>query len=202
MVRKLLAVLVGTVAMFVWSFVAHEVLPLGEAGMHMDFPNDQAVISATQSSLGNNGGFYFFPSLGAGANATSAQKQAAMEGWKKRAAISGSGIMIYHPAGTGPFLSNMGTLLLTEFLTELVAVLLVVLLVTNAGVVSMGGRLRMFVLAGLLASAFTNIQYWNWYGFPTSYTLAQLVTWIIGFLVAGIVVSLVLGKGNARAAAA
>ena len=58
------------------------------------------------------------------------------------------------------------------------------------------------VLAGLLGCLMTSVQYWNWYGFPTNYTLAQMLTWVVGFGVAGITVSLVLGKAAARAAAA
>jgi hypothetical protein len=198
--RKLLAVIAGTVAMFVWSFVAHEVLPLGEAGLHMGFPNDQAVVGATQSSLGNNSGIYFFPGVGLGPNPTRAQIRAAMPAYEQKLATSASGMVVYHAPGAAPVVGSKT--LATEFLIEFLEVLLVVLLVTNAGVVSFGARMRCFILAGLLASTMTNFQYWNWYGFPTNYTLAQLATWIIGFIVAGIVASAVLGKGNARAAAA
>jgi hypothetical protein len=44
----------------------------------------------------------------------------------------------------------------------------------------------------LLASLATNVSYWNWYGFPASYTLAYMSTQIVGFLVAGVAASLVL----------
>ena len=187
--------------MFLWSFVAHEVLPLGEAGMHMDFPNDQAAVAAIQSSLGNNSGLYFFPGTGLGPNPTRQQIQAAMPAYEKKLETSASGLMVYHAPGTAPVLAPKT--LATEFLTEFVVVLLTVILMTNAGVFGFGARMRFFILAGLLASLMTNVQYWNWYGFPTNYTLAQLTTWIIGFAVAGAAASLVLGKAaGARAAAA
>jgi len=49
--------------MFIWSFVAHEVLPIGEMGIKQ-MPNEDAITSALQTNLGDNPGFYIFPSGG------------------------------------------------------------------------------------------------------------------------------------------
>jgi hypothetical protein len=43
-----------------------------------------------------------------------------------------------------------------------------------------------------LASLPTNVSYWNWYGFPGSYTASYMAIQIAGFVVAGIVAALVL----------
>jgi hypothetical protein len=45
---------------------------------------------------------------------------------------------------------------------------------------------------GILASLPTNVSYWNWYGFPGSYTASYMAIQIAGFIVAGIVAALVL----------
>ena len=55
--RIFLAGVLGAVAMFLWSFVAHMFLPLGEAGIS-EMPNEQAVASAMQNSLGDKAGMY------------------------------------------------------------------------------------------------------------------------------------------------
>lgn len=63
---------------------------------------------------------------------------------------------------------------------------------TLARITSLAGRIGFVTLVGLLASLATNVSYWNWYGFPASYTLAYMSTQIVGFLVAGVAASLVL----------
>ena len=39
----------------------------------------------------------------------------------------------------------------------------------------------------------TNGSYWNWYGFPLEYTLAQAFTQWIGFVVAGFMIAVIYG---------
>ena len=46
--------------MFVWTSIAHMALPLGEAGIN-EIPNESAVLSAMQSSMGDKTGLYVFP---------------------------------------------------------------------------------------------------------------------------------------------
>ena len=60
--RILLAGVLAGIAMFVWTSIAHMALPLGEAGIN-EIPNESAVLSAMQSSMGDNAGLYIFPGL-------------------------------------------------------------------------------------------------------------------------------------------
>ena len=62
--RILLAGVLAGIAMFVWTSIAHMALPLGEAGIN-EIPNESAVLSAMQSSIGDNAGLYIFPHPGA-----------------------------------------------------------------------------------------------------------------------------------------
>jgi hypothetical protein len=50
--RILFAGLIGGIVMFVWTSIAHMALPLGEAGIN-EIPNESAVPSAMQSSIGD-----------------------------------------------------------------------------------------------------------------------------------------------------
>ena len=63
MKRIFLAALLGAIAMFIWTSIAHMALPLGEAGIG-EIPNEAAVLSAMQSSIADQAGTYFFPGLG------------------------------------------------------------------------------------------------------------------------------------------
>jgi hypothetical protein len=47
---------------------------------------------------------------------------------------------------------------------------------------------------GLAAAIATNVPYWNWYGFPTNYTVAYMTIQVVGYLLAGLVAAAVLGR--------
>ena len=76
--RILLAGILGGIVMFIWTSIAHMALPLGEAGIN-EIPNESAVLSAMQSSIGDKTGLHIFPGLGVGKNATCEQKSEAMK---------------------------------------------------------------------------------------------------------------------------
>ena len=182
--------------MFFWSWLAHDVLPLGHIGLK-EMPNDQPVLAAMQSSLGDQASLYYFPSFGLGDNPTSEQKSEAMKQANEKFAKNPSGLLVYNPPGRS---FNFGKMLFTEFLAEMVQVILILVLLSKTRIVSYGCRVGFFFLAGILASFPTNISYWNWDGFPGNYTAAFMTIQIVGFLLAGIVASLVLGKGAPQTA--
>ena len=51
------------------------------------------------------------------------------------------------------------------------------------------GRVGFVLLLGLLPFFTLSFPYWNWYGFPTNFTLAQLADKLITYLVAGLVLA-------------
>ncbi len=63
--RILLTGVLGGIAMFVWSSLAHLVLPLGSIGVS-EIPNEPAVLAAMQGSLGERSGLFIFPGNGLG----------------------------------------------------------------------------------------------------------------------------------------
>ena len=98
--------------MFIWSFVAHDLLPLGEIGMR-EFKNESAVLDALKTNLGDARGLYHFPGHRAGPNATRQEKSDAMKRAMEKAASGPSGLLIYHPSREFTF----GKLLGIEFAT-------------------------------------------------------------------------------------
>jgi uncharacterized membrane protein YkgB len=188
--RILLAGILGGIVMFVWTSIAHMGLPLGEAGIN-EIPNESAVLSAMQSSIGDKTGLYIFPGLGVGKNATRQEKSEAMKQMQQKIAANPSGFLMYHPPGR-PF--AFGKSLVIEFSTEVLQAILVIWLLVQTRIGSFGGRVVFVLIAGFLASITTNVSYWNWYGFPGVYTASYILIEIVGFVLVGIVAALLLRK--------
>lgn len=192
--RILLAGILGGIAMFVWNFIGHDLLPLGHTGIH-EIPNEAAVLDAMKANIGENHGFYFFPGLGFGDNPTREQESEGMKQMPQKLAANPSGILIYHPPGrTFAFVRA----LVVEFSTDVLQSILVVFLLAQTSLATFGSRVGFICVAGILATITTNISYWNWYGFPKRYTAAYMFIELVGFLCVGIVAALVLGKSHPR----
>jgi hypothetical protein len=123
LMKILLAGILGAVAMFIWTSIAHMALPLGEAGIS-EIPNEQAVLAAMQSNIAEKSGLYFFPGLGVGPNATRQEKNEAMKQEVAKMASGPSGLLIYNYQRPFAFAKA----LTIEFATELVEAILVVFL--------------------------------------------------------------------------
>lgn len=193
--RILLAGILGGVVMFVWNFVAHELLPIGEMGVSV-MQNEDAVTSALQSNLGDNSGFYIFPSGGLTPGATSDQKKAAMQKAEKQMAEGAAGLLIYRPKRVFNFPKRLGI----EFATEVIEALLAVFLLAQTRITSFGGKVGFVLVAGILAAIATNIPYANWYGFPKPYTLGQMTIMLVNFLLVGIIAGMLVRPKAAAAA--
>ena len=194
-IRILLAGILGGFVMFVWNFVAHDLLPLGEMGVRL-IPNEDAVTSVLQTNLGDNSGFYVFPSGGLTPGATGEQKKAAMKKAEEQMAAGAGGVLVYRPKRIFNFPKRLGI----EFVTEVIESLLAVFLLAQTGIRGFGGKVGFVFTTGILASIVTNVPYANWYGFPKSFTLAQMIMTVVGYLLVGVVAALVLGKRNAQPA--
>jgi hypothetical protein len=176
--RILFAGLLGGIAMFLWASLAHMVLGLGSVGIG-EIPNEPAVLGALETGLGANAGLYVFPAMG----------REGMAGYQGKLDRNPSGLLLYHPAGAKAMTAGQ---LVTEFLTELVEALLAVFLLSRTGLTGFGSRVGFVTLVGILASITTNVPYWNWYGYPASYTAAYMFTQIVNYLLVGLVAALVM----------
>jgi len=192
--RLILASLFGGLAMFLWSFISHEILNLGEGGVQ-EVPNESQVLAALQSSIGPNTGIYLYPGMGLGPNPTMQQRNAAMPEYARRFLTEPSGMLIYHPPGRR---MEMLPMLTTELATEMVEALLAVVLLMQTRLNRFISRVAFVTILGALATITTNISYWNWYGFPAGYTVAFMSSQILGFLCGGMIIALVLGRTSMK----
>jgi len=191
--KKILAGVLGGVAFFMWSFVAHDMLPLGDLGVK-DAPNEEVIMAAMKTNILDHG-LYIFPGINVPANATMAQKGQAMEGRLKKVASGPSGILVYHPSWEFSF----GKALATELSTNIVQMLLAVFLLGLTSLTGFMARWRFLAVVGLVAAITTNISYWNWYGFPGNYITSYIFTVFMGFTIGGAVAAAILRSGAATA---
>jgi hypothetical protein len=170
--RVLLAGALGAVAMFLWSFIAHMALPLGEAGIRQ-IPKEEALLSTMQSTL-SEPGLYMFPNMAPGSD---------MAANEQKIATGPSGMLLYFPKRDFAFGQSLGV----QFAGQLLQALIAVYLLSLTGLGTFGGRLGFFVLLGVIAAIVTNVPYWNWYGFPATYTSAYMFSGWMEYVCAGLV---------------
>ncbi len=188
MKRILLAGLLAGIAMYVWSSVAHVALPLGAVGISQ-IPNEAAVTGAMSGNI-TQSGLYFFPFMAPG---TSMAEQT------EKVKTSPSGLLIYRPAGAPAMTPGM---LLIELLTEIVVSILAVWLLAQTRISTYRGRVVFVAAVGLTTCIMTNVQYWNWYSFPLSYTVNYMFIELVGFIFAGLIAARMIRTGEAAGAAA
>lgn len=183
--RVLIAGLVGGIAMFMWSALAHAVLPLGEAGL-TQIPNEAAARTALQSAMGSEpkDGLYVFPWTEMGGKATPAPGP--------------SGMLIYHP--DRPF-EMAPSMLVSEALSEIVQSVIAAFLLSLTALIAFIKRVAFVTAIGVAAAIATNLSYWIWYGFPGDYTGAQIIVVVVGYAVAGVVIALIMKPRPAAAIA-
>jgi hypothetical protein len=192
MKRILLAGIFGGLTLFVWMYVAHELLGLGEMGIG-EIPNEAVVLSAMRGAI-PEAGFYIFPGVGLGPKATGEQRRAAMPEYMKKYEQSPHGILVYHPAsGPFPFGAALGREFALNVLQALLAAWLVAYAASGRGY---SARVGVVVVAGVLAAISTNVEYWNWYQFPGNYVAGYMTTQIVGFVLAGFVIAAFVKNGT------
>lgn len=192
--RLIIAGIVGGIAMFIWSALAHTVLPLGHTGIN-EIPQDAAVLAGLQERLGDKAGLYMFP--GSGLDEKAHESEAAMNIVMARTAKEPSGTLIYHPPGRD---TGMGTYMGIELALEILQALIVAWVLTKLVTTSLAGRVAAATAIGVAVGVGTNGSYWNWFGYPTDYTLAAIVMQVVGYAVAGLAIALILGWKRKAAA--
>src|SRR5712692_6100403 len=182
--RILLAGIFGGIVMFLWEGLAHEVLPLGEAGIR-GLDNEAAVVATVKDNV-KQAGFYIFPGGEAlQPGLTSAQQEAATKKAAELWKAGPSGIMIVQPQGI-----DMGPrLFITQCALDIGVTLLAAFLLSMASLSSFGARFAFVTLIGLVPTLNAELPYWNWYSFPSTYVLATGFVHLMGFAVAGLILA-------------
>ncbi len=181
--------------MFLWSFTAHMVLPIGAMGMTAT-PGEDAVLAVLKANASGPGlyylpGYEYMQSL----SKSSADQQKAMENVAAKAKQSGSALIIYHPDGGEEF--GPKTLVL-ELLSDIVAswIFAFALWAAMPRIPSFGMRVWLVTILGLLPFVVCDFSYWNWYGYPGKFMMAEVLDYSIGAIFAGMFLAWWLARGE------
>jgi hypothetical protein len=187
--KILVTALAGGAAMFMWGFVSHQVLPLGEAGIST--LTHQEEILPSISNRVSKPGMYMFPWPENPPGTPAPQNEETMKQANVMHETMPHGLLIFHPP-TGAF--SMTPHLITEFATNVVSSLVAAVLVcmTLGSLDSFVKRVLFVTAIGLSAGIAVNVPYWNWYEFPTSFTLAQIFDHVVGIAVVGAVIAAII----------
>ncbi len=175
--RTILAGVLAAVAVFMWQWVAHDVLPLGLTGVST-LQNEQAVQDALKTNIGDADGLYMFPMAMAKGDTN---------------AKGPEGMLVYH--------SNISTMspmqLGSEFVIEIVEMVILAFLLAQTRIGNLWCRVGFAAAAGVMVAITTNGSYHIWYGFPADYTAAAMLMTVVGYSVGGTVIALLLPKPKA-----
>jgi len=190
--RVLVAALIGGIVMFIWGAVAHMALGLGEAGIRQPVAED-VVLGSLHQGLGPQAGVYILPSF----DPKKMSDDAAVKAYSEKAKSSPYAWIVYMPQGDD--LMQMGPQLGRQWASDTLSSLALAFVM---GLAAFGFRKRLAiaVAAALFAWLSAMVPYWNWYRFPLDFTLAALVTQLIGWLLAGAAMAWWLGRAERRSA--
>lgn len=185
LIKMIVAGIVGGILIFVWGFLSHMVLNIGGQSMRPLSPEAEAAILPVVREHVKEGGFYFFPGVApehmhkfdqASLDAQNAQAAKAREG--------ASGIMVIAPIGEG----GMNIMaLVKELLADIAAALLGALIVFWG--VAYSGLFRtvgMSIAMGLMSWCLLSTSMNIWYRFPREWVIAEGITEVAGFAIAGV----------------
>ncbi len=190
--RVLVAAVLGGIVMFIWGALAHMALGLGNPGIHA--PADETAVLATlHQGLGAQPGVYILPWLGP----DKMGDQAAVKAYADRANASPYAFVVYLPQGED--MTHMGQQLAGQWISDTLAASALAIAMA-LGAIGFRRRIGLAALAAVFAWFSALVPYWNWYRFPTSFTVAALVEQMIGWLLAGVVMAWWLGRQERKLA--
>jgi hypothetical protein len=182
MKRILIGGIVGGIVVFVWGAISHMVLPTGKMGIKQ-IPNEEAVLSAMKASI-QEPGFYFFPGMDMSRQPTPEEESA----WNAKYLAGPTGVLVYHPTGSAPLSPKQ---LINELLSNIVAAILAAFVISHVAA-GFGRRALIVTLLGLFAWMSISVSYWNWYGFPSSTTMAEAIDQVGGWLFGGLALAAIV----------
>lgn len=185
--KILLSGIAGGVMLFIWGAVSHMALGLGESSMK-SMQNEDTVIAAMKENM-KEPGLYLFPGGAPSNNMTAEQQAEFMRKWEQ----GPSGFLVFHPAG----MPGMGAkTLLTELASNIAAALIAAYLLAQAlsSLPGLGSRVLFVTLIGVIPFLAISVSYWNWYGFPASFTFGELIEQGVGFALAGVAMAMIMKR--------
>lgn len=182
------AALLGAIVIFVWQFVSHTLLPIGEMGFRLP-QNEDVVLQAVTTGLPQSG-IYALPHI----DPAKMGDESTMNAWIEKEKVSPYAFVVV--AAPNPDAGSMSRELGTQFVSNLIAALLAAWLLA-ATAWGFGARVLGAAAFGVFGWLANIVPQWNWYRFPGDFLLGNLIDQAIGWTLAGIAIAWWLGRRHA-----
>ena len=179
MKKVIIAAFLGGLVVFAWGAICHMLLPVGQMGLQ-SLPNEEILRSSLKQSIPEPG-MYFFPGMDMSHALTPEEEKV----WTAKYEEGPIGLLIINPIGESPMPPS---LFINEIVANMLAAVVAAYLLTF---ISRGSLFRGIVvgLLGIFGWFSFSISYWNWYDFPFSFILGELIDQAIGWFLAGLVMA-------------
>ncbi len=192
MKKVLLPGILGGLLVFIWSAIAHMVLPIGEMGLKSIPQTEDALLTAMKSNL-QEPGLYFMPGLEMGRTPTEEENNA----FQAKYQAGPTALLVYHPTGETPMSPGQ---LLRQLLFDVLGGLIAAFVVSLT-VASLGMRALAVTLMGLFSWLTVSVPHWNWYRFPAAFTIGEGLDGVIGWMLGGFLIAWLVQRAEKRATA-
>lgn len=167
MIRMTFGTVVGGLVLFFWGFVVHVFIGWYDTAYDR-FPDEQSILRVMEQHA-PEGGLFFVPFE----------------------TVAGE------PSDMEVFLNARPSMAQPELLEELVigllinvlSVFLVICLFAIANMSAYWQWVKGFALSGLIIGFVPGAYYWNWFGFPLSYSVLSVLDATVGWALAGLAVA-------------
>jgi len=183
--RIVIAALLGAIVMFVWQFLAHMVLPIGQMGFRLP-QNEDVVLQAVATGLPTPG-IYYLPSV----DPAKMGDEAVMKTWAEKAKKNPWAWIVVNAPPENP--ETMTPQLVKQFITNFLAALLAAF-VLAATAWTLGMRVLGATVFGIFGWLSNLVPQWTWYRFPSDFLLGGFLEQGIGWALAGVAIAWWLGR--------
>ncbi|MEE9450979.1 MAG: hypothetical protein V3V72_13100 [Ignavibacteriaceae bacterium] len=172
--------LITAVVVFIWIFISWTLLPWHNVDIKSI--KDQVLLEQMKESL-TEPGIYLYP------GETEDESDAAMQEWSDQYKAGPLvHFMVYNPEGTE---WNMVMPLIKSFVINFIAAFIagVLLMMTLAQNPSFWRRVIFVMLLGMFAAFVGPFIEWNWWSFPTGYSMIIAIDLCVTWFIAGLVLA-------------
>jgi hypothetical protein len=182
MKKLLLGSLVGGIALFLWGWLSW-VIPIHTGSIHT-ISNEDTVMTAMQMNMEQRG-VYIFPGM------PTTTDKAVVDEYSQKYKDGPVGMIIYDPEGSDPMSPAQ---MIIGFIISFLSAFFVAWFLSRstAAASTYIARVAYCGMLGIFVSVSVHLVNWNWMGFPPDYTVGWIIDTIIGWLVAGLVISAII----------
>jgi len=185
MKKSIIGVVLGAAVFFVWGMVYWMFIPIMNSTIDK-LPEERLIMDTLKVTV-DKPGLYMFPSL------ETSEGRMEEKAWAKLYEAGPTGFLVFHPGGKAPMSSGQ---MIVALLIALLAsgFTLFILKLSSSCYKTYASRVLLSVELGVFAAFMAHVPYWNWYNFPTDYTLASGFYLICGFLLIGLIEARFVGN--------